>query len=344
MKRVARRIVLVCVSSIVALGVAEAGFRALMIARFEKGIAGFEHDHFRAEPGAQHLYTMRPNFQRENRVSKAADAWQWKFTTDAAGRRAAPASDDDGGGPRIVALGDSYTFGWGVEDGETYPVQLQQRLRTEFDHPDAVVINAGFPGFNTMQEASYLASSWDELRPDAVVLGFVMNDAEHPRVTHRDPRERFSEAPSWLFEELKLRTGLTDGLFKSQAQRRRAYPLQFEEGAPERALCHRSLMKIAEQCASHSVPLLLFIMPDTTALPKTADGRYPYGEIHALVKGWGSELGVVTVDLLPLFGGANTPEMQVPGDGHPSAQALGIFAEAMAGEVADAIRARPRGE
>ncbi len=342
MKRTLRRLALLCLSSVLALGVAEAGFRALLVARFERAGAAFDHDFCAIDPGTEHLYTMQPDTHRVNRVSEEPDAWEWTFTTDSAGRRVV--IEDDAavpraeGGPRVVALGDSYTFGWGVDDEHTYPAQLERLLRDHDGLAEVNVINAGTPGFNTMQEASYLTSRWDELRPDVVVLGFVMNDAEPPRIAHRDPRERYSEASVWLLEELLLRTGRGDGWLTSKAQRRRAFPLQFAEGSPENALCRRSLGKIADQCAEHSVPLLVFIMPGMMVLPKTPDGTYPYHGIHGLVEGWGKELGLLTVNLWARFEGADRNAMQVPGDGHPSELALGIFAEAMAPHVAAALR------
>ncbi len=354
MKTLARRLLAVGLSAAAALAVTEFGFRALSVARFERATAAFEHEHWRAEPGTSHLYAPIPNAVREVKVSPDPGAWEWKFTTQGAGRRAMAngatppptegepkgKAEGDSDGLRVVTLGDSYTFGWGVNDEQTYPAQLAERLREGLGFQDVQVLNAGVPGFNTMQEASYLASRWDELRPDLVVLGFVMNDAEPPRIAPRDPRERFGEASLWLLEELLLRSGWTDGWLTSRAQRQRAYPLQFEPGAPEGTVCRRSLGEIAARCEEHSVPLLLFILPDMTVLPKTPGATYRFEGVHTVVRGWGEELGLPTVDLLPLFAAVDPVAMQVPGDGHPSALALEIFAEAMAGPVAAALRDR----
>ena len=330
-------------STAAALAATELGFRALMTARFEKATAAFEHEHWRAEPGSPHLYAPFPDIVREVRVSDAPDAWEWKFTTNEKGRRVVlggePDASADGApsGPRVVALGDSYTFGWGVDDEHTYPAQLARLLRGTSGLENVSVLNAGVPGFNTMQEASYLASRWDELRPDLVVLGFVMNDAEPPRIAPRDPGERFGEASLWLWEELLLRTEQTDGWITSRAQRQRSYLLQFQPDTPESTVCRRSLEAIAARCAENSVPLLLFIMPDMTVLPKNPGDEYRFEEIHRVALAWGEELGLPTVDLLPLFEGADRAAMQVPGDGHPSAIALGMRAEAIAGPVAAAL-------
>ena len=43
---------------------------------------------------------------------------------------------------RVLCLGDSVTFGWGVEEQNAYPALLQQKIMAE-------VINAGVPGVPT---------------------------------------------------------------------------------------------------------------------------------------------------------------------------------------------------
>jgi len=77
---------------------------------------------------------------------------------------------------RILCLGDSYTFGAYVNDDQTWPFQLETRLREESpDHP-VQVINAGISGFTIVDELGFLKEHGLDLKPDAVVLAFVLND------------------------------------------------------------------------------------------------------------------------------------------------------------------------
>ncbi len=77
---------------------------------------------------------------------------------------------------RIMALGCSTTFGWGVEDDETWPAMLQVYLRAS-GYNNIEVINAGQPGYSTHQGLQF----WDEIasayEPDLVILGFVIQDS-----------------------------------------------------------------------------------------------------------------------------------------------------------------------
>lgn len=72
--------------------------------------------------------------------------------------------------PRIVVLGDSFTFGDEVSDDETYPAQLQTLLS------GAEVINMGVHGYGHDQMFLLFEQEGARLRPDIVILGFVYAD------------------------------------------------------------------------------------------------------------------------------------------------------------------------
>lgn len=79
---------------------------------------------------------------------------------------------------RIVCIGDSHTFGWGVGVEEAFPAVLA-RLHAE-RHPESApleVINLGVPGYNTAQEVASLEYKGLEYEPDLVVLFACRNDA-----------------------------------------------------------------------------------------------------------------------------------------------------------------------
>ena len=70
---------------------------------------------------------------------------------------------------RILALGDAYTFGYGVQARDAYPERLERRLGR---HGRFEVVNAGFPNLNVEQERRRLAALLPELHPDVVVVTF----------------------------------------------------------------------------------------------------------------------------------------------------------------------------
>ena len=64
---------------------------------------------------------------------------------------------------RILCLGESVTFGWGVKDSETYPSQLQDRLGVE-------VINAGIPAMRPSHMAKWLQRHGPTIDADLVLF------------------------------------------------------------------------------------------------------------------------------------------------------------------------------
>jgi lysophospholipase L1-like esterase len=76
---------------------------------------------------------------------------------------------------RIVAMGDSCTMGWGVEDSETYSSRLQNLLQGKSDKR-VEVINAGVLGHTSFQGVHQLRTRITELTPDVVIISYNWND------------------------------------------------------------------------------------------------------------------------------------------------------------------------
>lgn len=96
---------------------------------------------------------------------------------------------------RILVLGDSVTFGWGVREEDTYSSQLAGLLAALRPGQRFEVINAGVSGYGTWQEALWLRQAIDELAPDLVVVQVHVNDAADNLWGTLGQRSRSS---SWL--------------------------------------------------------------------------------------------------------------------------------------------------
>jgi hypothetical protein len=71
---------------------------------------------------------------------------------------------------RVLFLGDSFTYGYGVEEPETF-VRRWAGLHTDFE-----VINTGVPGYGQGQQLAVLDRLGPALKPDVVVLVWFCND------------------------------------------------------------------------------------------------------------------------------------------------------------------------
>lgn len=79
---------------------------------------------------------------------------------------------------RILMLGDSVVFGWGVDDEVTFVRRLETELNARGDGRRYEVINTGHLMYDTTQEAALLAQEGLALDPDLVILVYVVNDVE----------------------------------------------------------------------------------------------------------------------------------------------------------------------
>jgi lysophospholipase L1-like esterase len=77
---------------------------------------------------------------------------------------------------KILLLGDSVSWGDGVEDvREVYPYLLEQSLNQE-SKETYEVINSAVPGYSTFQQLRYLQLDGLNLHPDMIILQFCLND------------------------------------------------------------------------------------------------------------------------------------------------------------------------
>ncbi len=90
---------------------------------------------------------------------------------------------------RILCAGDSGTFGWGVNDDQTYSAHLQDFLeKWAVKHSDRQfeVINAGVNGFTTHQALEHARILDHLLNPDIILISTGRNDMTHLQITDEE--------------------------------------------------------------------------------------------------------------------------------------------------------------
>lgn len=110
---------------------------------------------------------------------------------------------------RIVGIGDSYMFGWGVATGKDYLSVLEERLRAVRPGQRWEVLNMAVPGYNTAMEVETLVAHGLAYSPDVVVVGFCWNDIDLPNFV-RPPAEYLSLRRSFLVDFVRGRLARAD--------------------------------------------------------------------------------------------------------------------------------------
>lgn len=110
-------------------------------------------------------------------------------THNALGFRGATLPREQASGPRILAIGDSFTYGLGVKDGETFSAQLERITGVE-------TINAGVNAYGVDQAVLMWERHGRPLEPDVVVLGYYVDDFYRNLLAIRDgPKPHFRRDP-----------------------------------------------------------------------------------------------------------------------------------------------------
>ena len=100
---------------------------------------------------------------------------------------------------RIVGVGDSSLFGWGVPIEDSGLKVLERRLNEKSRAQKFEVINFAVPGYNTAMEAETFVQRCLEYAPDLVLLNFNTNDYDVPNFM-RLPRDLATLRTSYLFD------------------------------------------------------------------------------------------------------------------------------------------------
>ncbi len=227
---------------------------------------------------------------------------------------------------RVVALGDSFTWGVGVEFEDAWPQRLERAL-TRRRSERWEVVSLAKPGMNTVEEAEQLATEGFAYEPDLVVLGYCLNDSEDDTAAEtrraRDweaLREARQAHPGLLADHSALYRMVSRRLWATREGHRRvaAYHSQYAPDYAGWMAAQGALRRMAALSQDRKVPLVVMVFP---LFGNPLDRRYPFADIHADVgmavaqAGWAHPL-----DLLPAYRGLDWRLLVVDGenDEHPN--------------------------
>jgi lysophospholipase L1-like esterase len=220
---------------------------------------------------------------------------------------------------RILVLGDSTTFGWGVRVDETAAKALERALN-EPGGRRVEVLNAGVGNYGTVQEVAYYRRRGRDFQPDLVILQYYINDAE--------PVPRRPDG--WLRDRSYFRAFIASRLDGAQRLAGRLpdwrayYASLYRDDQPGWTAAQAALRELADATAEDGARLLVAVLPELHMI----NDEYPFAREHALVRAVAAAKGVPSIDLIDgLRGQAPERELWVtPLDAHPNARANRLVA------------------
>jgi hypothetical protein len=274
---------------------------------------------------------------------------------------------------RVLVLGDSQTFGQGVEAEETYAKVLERSLAERM--PGKVeVVNTGVPGTGTVHQFWYLEDKGWQYNPDAVLVGFYFNDVVDNAQCHlyglengklirtgvassqqtpahklapqvipekdyramRSPEVRPPPSPPFLVRYSYLARLVRVTLSRIKQSRNKPVAVS----RPARKMTAAVFREIARQCKERGIRCVIALIPSKEQKAE--------GEVKTLRETWAELLpgaeqnGAQVVDLWPPFEKQGFPGLFLRTDPHLSAAGHKLIGETLAREFPTAARSPAR--
>lgn len=245
---------------------------------------------------------------------------------------------------RIIVLGDSYTFGWGVELNESYSKILEFNLNKNNKRYE--VINFGMPSHNTMQEARLLEIKAINYKPNLIIIGYTSGDPECYwdfcnetliKATYKAYEKRLSlpinyELKQSLLTKLYFLRFISDKfdvilhkLHIRKLEDNLIVHLHNPESQTWKAT-QESFKKISEIAKENKSEVLLVIFPEIGFL----SDNYILLPVNKQIEEEAKKQGFYVLDLIYYYKEYLPEEIKVStDDGHPNAKAHKIAADAI---------------
>lgn len=218
---------------------------------------------------------------------------------------------------RIIFLGDSLTFGWGVEQLNSFESILERRLNT---WSPVEVLNFGTGNYNTEQEVNLFLEKGLKYQPDKVVLFYFINDAE--KTPKKSRLWFFAHSRLISFYWSRISTTLNN-LFLSRNFNE--YYSSLYRGNPEGwTRAQKAFVQLKSLCQQRNILFQVVLLPELHNLK-----NYPFKKEHTKLALFLESVGIDYLDISPRFEGYENPtELWVSlDDAHPNTIAHRLIAE-----------------
>ncbi len=249
---------------------------------------------------------------------------------------------------RILCLGDSMVFGWGVPEESCWVRVVESDLRAE--GRNVRTINCGAVGTVCVDEYWWaLKNRFVAFDPDVVVVTLCLNDlvpshglslmAPPERsgglgdvLKGRSRRNPLDLDPAFDWVEALLKVPQGEAEAGNLCNHDRPFQAMWSQGVPQ-----SSLREARAFCDARGIRLAVVLWPFLQGL---GPGRsYPFGRLHDMVATFCREEGLPFLDVLPLLRAIPQEDLWVtPADMHPNPRAHRIAATAIRALVEPLLR------
>lgn len=242
------------------------------------------------------------------------------------------------GARRVVAIGDSFTWGSHIlSTDSTWPAQFERLLRTGSGAPNVEVINLSKRGFTTVNEVEVLNRLGWQFNPDLVVVQWLVNDVYHSWPGFGRFRGVWPPAPNLLPENFRtgaIKNSNVYGFFQDRYANLylgQPFSALYTDSNSDWIANKKAFHELGDSSRARGVPVVVMMWPLTGA-KALAPEDHPDREVHQKVAAEIRDAGLSLLDLVPVFaaaGGDGRRWWVKPYDRHPSPAANSLVARTL---------------
>jgi hypothetical protein len=276
-------------------------------------------------PDAELGYTVTPNVDMQIEFLKKSQSIEFSVRTDDRGRRWTGIQAGDGivPKPEVWIFGCSFTFGWLVDDDESYPWLLQQRF------PSLAVRNYGVGGYGTLQSLLQYQRALRESDPPRIAILAYANFHEERNVMSPLRSKRLGRSwRAWGEVNQPYMQWLGEGKFVIRQSSTYQPYLPFVESSALANRLDRAIFKMLERRAlleDHRQDVSRHLVDEFERESRSHGVVFALGQLDSPLKmvEYAQRRGIPVVDMA-LPEGA---DFEIADDGHPNPRGHRFLAE-----------------
>lgn len=176
---------------------------------------------------------------------------------------------------RIIAVGDSHTYGYRVKDNKTFPFQLEEKLNANSKETSWQVLNLGVPGHNLIQKLKMFKRKGLKYNPDIVILQLNQDD-----IYTNEIRSYVGKAVKEVgHRDIKVNCKIEDEVWHLFSK----FEENFGEERLKSSMIEKPLRDFKKLQEKHNFSLILLVTWKKTETIKEfgRENNYPVREIHS---------------------------------------------------------------
>ena len=229
---------------------------------------------------------------------------------------------------RILAIGDSFTYGDGIKRlDDIYTEILEKKLNKGYHKPKFEVLNIAQKGWGAKDYLLTLRKVGLSYEPDLVMIGFYLNDIEASPVNRPRPLKIIPKSIHWIFSRVSYVYWYLYSRIHTWMRKKDILDYYLSYTSSDSFDWKRFVSfwkQILATCSNNNIRTVVVIFPH----PYWLNDDDPFITVYQNVENLSKDNGGLVLNLFPFLKGSNPPELWVGiTDSHPNEKAHQIYAD-----------------